>query len=182
MECIIVNPDVQIALDSKSTSDKEHSKVEVVVKRVNLNSEQSGVFSKSHISKGTTILQLELENLTDKPNKYTLQVDDNKHVSCESYEWIMYLNHRCDANLKVEIFENILKLSLTKDVNTDEEITFNYLTTEFDIAESFVCKCDSRKCYNEIKGFKYLSNENKIELFPMMLPYLKEKIVVTNNN
>ena len=134
MECIIVNPDARLALDSKSTSNNEISKVEVVVKRVNSNSDQSGVFSKSYILTGATILQLDLKNLTDKPNKYTLQVSDHKHISCESYDWIMYLNHRCDANLKVEIIENILKLTATRDINSDEEITFNYLTTEYDIA------------------------------------------------
>ncbi|MFO7711466.1 MAG: SET domain-containing protein-lysine N-methyltransferase [Candidatus Woesearchaeota archaeon] len=59
-------------------------------------------------------------------------------------------------------------------IRKGEELTFNYLTTEWDLAEKFNCDCGSNNCYEEIKGFKYLTLNQKKELEPS--PFLKKKL------
>jgi hypothetical protein len=61
-----------------------------------------------------------------------------------------------------------------KNIKKDEEITYNYNTSEFDMGvDVFECLCKSPNCYKVIKGFKYLPLDEKLKLKPYLLPYLK---------
>lgn len=159
-----------------SSNNENQGRVDVEVKKTGDHSEQQGVYSKGLFAQGTILFQTVLENLLDSPNKYTLQVNEFAHLNCEACEWIMFLNHKCDSNLSVEIIENTLRLSASRCIYDGEELTFNYLLTEYDMSDSFVCSCNSTKCYREIKGFKYLSSLDRSELSPKVLPYLKSKV------
>lgn len=56
----------------------------------------------------------------------------------------------------------------------DTEITFSYLTTEYDMNGKFECKCGSPMCHKSLQGFKYLSPENKAKLKYRVAPHLKK--------
>jgi hypothetical protein len=40
------------------------------------------------------------------------------------------------------------------DIPQDRMLTFNYLTTEWNVCFPFACLCGEEKCYRVIKGFK----------------------------
>ena len=80
---------------------------------------------------------------------------------------------------------------LTEDVEENEDLHFNYNTTEWDMSAPFECQCpaclEKEKMANRnnddtsvgrmVRGFKYLPVDEKIELLKtgMVSPYIKKK-------
>ena len=104
----------------------------------------------------------------DLPTPYTVQVAENKHVLPKGL--LAYFNHSCQPNAKF-IFES-RKISYpspdanhevswytvaTRDIKKGEDVTFDYHTTEYDMAAHFQCNCAAEKCLGKIKGFRYLT-------------------------
>jgi SET domain-containing protein len=105
---------------------------------------------------------------------FSLQISEN--LALESNTKIDdNLNHSCDPNCRIFFEGDIVLLIALKDINPNEELTFNYNTTEYDMTKqdcSFVCHCGSTNCIGEIKGFTHLSPEKKQELAPYLSPFL----------
>ena len=87
-------------------------------------------------------------------------------------------NHSCAPNTYVDW--KGLCLRALRDIDTGEELTCNYLTTDWDLHEKFVCTCGSPDCYGEIRGFKYLSPEQRRALEQFVPEFMKKRISMTN--
>lgn len=85
-----------------------------------------------------------------------------------------FLNHSCEPNSYIDF--NKLCLRALRDIEKGEEIRYNYMTTEYVLHEKFICDCGSRQCYKNVKGFKYLSRDQKLKLKPYLSPYLRKKL------
>ena len=97
---------------------------------------------------------------------------DSKHYYVEDY-----INHSCNPNTKID-FKTFQFVAL-RDIRKGEEITYNYLTTEYDMSRDgtdFRCHCGSRKCVKHVRGFKFLTDDHKIRLKRMLSPFLKSKL------
>jgi len=156
-----------------------------VVKK-SITPQHQAVFATSPLSSDQTIFHYgaPLETI---PTKYTLQLNEKYHIdSRPEHEW-RYLNHSCEpnttiANIKVEQSEGgehpegSFEVKTLKDVEQGEELTFNYLATEYDMATPFKCICNAPTCVGDVKGYKYLSEEQKerLEQYGVM-PYVKRK-------
>lgn len=83
-----------------------------------------------------------------------------------------YTNHSCDPNAVVRINEVTHALSLValKPIAANEDITFNYNTTEWDMDEKFECSCGNCQGKRTIGGAKYLSRNDRLELLPQFTP------------
>ena len=108
----------------------------------------------------------------DLPTAYTVQVDEQKHVLPKGM--LAYFNHSCQPNAKFifqsrkisypsldanhEVFWHVVA---THDIEKGEDVTFDYHTTEYDMAAHFQCICAAEKCLGKIKGSKYLSPEQQ---------------------
>lgn len=130
------------------------------------------VFAKEDIRGGEILVKFE-GRIVKEPHKYTLQIDEGKHLDA-SRHLDDFLNHNCEPNCYIN-FDDLSLRSLHR-IKKCEEITFNYLTTEWELAEPFECKCNSKKCFKHIKGFKYLTVKQKKELKPFLSPFLKKKL------
>ncbi len=120
--------------------------------------------------------------IQDKPSMHTIQVGDSKHLSCTSGP--EYTAHSCDPNTKA-VFHKDEKSSWVefialKDINSNEPITFDYNTTEWDMCEKFKCKCNTTKCYGTISGFKHLDVQQQEKLSLFVSPFLKSKLSTEN--
>ena len=60
-----------------------------------------------------------------------------------------------------------------QDIAADEEVRFNYLTTEYSMAECFTCWCGSPTCFGRIEGFSKLPRDKQLSLRPYLSPYLR---------
>jgi len=88
-----------------------------------------------------------------------------------------FINHSCSPNIKLDVAKRWF--IAIKDIKKNSEITFNYCTTEWDMrgyGTDFLCRCGSPKCYGHVRGFKYLTKEQRRKLKSMLSPFLLEKI------
>ena len=98
-----------------------------------------------------------------QPTKYTIQLGHRRHLNFPTirrsndeldYCW-QYLNHSCEPNGYMNIEE--LTVRALKDIAPGEEITFNYLATESEMAVPFNCICGSANCFGFIQGRNFLT-------------------------
>ena len=112
---------------------------------------------------GEDILSVKEGKRYPQPNKYTLQIAEKDHV--EVINELRYTNHECvTANAFFDFNQNPWVLKSRKFIKRGEPITYDYVTTEYKVTESFKCKCNSDQCRNFVGGFFYLNDKEKEEL------------------
>ncbi len=113
-----------------------------------------GLYSRQKYSSGNIVLALE-GNYFPNPTRTSIQLTNEKHV--ESWEG-GHVNHHCLPNTKVVVEQGELfsigYLVAIQDIEIGEQITFDYETTETEMAEPFKCSCHGRW----IRGKDYQSN------------------------
>ena len=125
--------------------------------------------SKKAFAKNDLIFYLE-GGVQDFPTQYTIQIGPVWHLLPKVG---MFLNHSCEPNGYIDV-KNAAFRAL-RDINEGEELTFNYNTTEYDISKPFECWCGKENCYKEVKGFKYLTIEQKDQIYDRIPDYFKIK-------
>jgi hypothetical protein len=137
------------------------------------------VMALERIEAGSLILEVH-GVFVDRPSKYSLQVEEHLHVDLprvegltadpERHAW-RYLNHSCNPNAAVVG----LRLVALRAIERWEEVTFNYNTTEFEIASAFRCECAA--CGGrDIRGFRHLSREEQAALAPLLADHLRRRL------
>ena len=130
------------------------------------------------IKKGEIILKLKgIMKKCSEASVESVQIDDDKFIDSKYYYPEDYINHSCDPNTKID-FKTMNFVAL-RNIKKGEEITYNYLTTEYDLVRDnldFDCKCGSKNCFGRIKGFRFLTKSQKLKLKPLLSPFLKKKI------
>jgi len=128
------------------------------------------------IAAGEVVLELQGEQVT-VASRYSVQIDTDLHIDLTSFDGSMqailqhpwrFLNHACEPNLVVR-GRQVLALA---DVARLQELTFDYNTTEYDMASPFACSCGSRHCYGLVRGFRHLDGAQQQRLRPLLLPHL----------
>jgi SET domain-containing protein len=137
-----------------------------------------GVFATSPIASGETILLLK-GLLSEKRSKYSIQVEKDLHLEVPDntltiftgeYQW-KFLNHSCHPNSFVDVIHK--KLVALKDIAVNEEVTFNYNCTEYELASPFECVCNNKNVM--VRGYKYATQEEKENIAPYVAPFLQEE-------
>ncbi len=131
-----------------------------------------GLFAKENFNSGDVVFSKTLTSFQNQPDKYSIQVDHNNHFNPNN-EVLAKTNHSCAPNAIIVYEESTVKLVAIKPVLIDDEMTFNYLTTEYTLANPFKCNCGSIDCFQDIKGYRDLSPAQKKSLQPYILGYLK---------
>ena len=115
--------------------------------------------------------------LTATPNRYTVQIGRDAHVDVPAeydFEAILdrfywrFMNHSCDPT----VFIRGRAVISLKPVSFGQDITFNYNTTEFDMAEPFACRCGSDRCTGRVQGFRHLAGAERRRLRPWLASHL----------
>lgn len=86
-------------------------------------------------------------------------LDDKGNPDTTQCPW-MFMNHSCSPNTRVEG----TALIALKDVKAGDELTFDYDANEYELAESFLCRCGSDCCRGWIRGYKHLSPDQKLKV------------------
>ncbi|BBZ64207.1 hypothetical protein MMON_55080 [Mycolicibacterium monacense] len=85
----------------------------------------------------------------------------------EDHPW-RFTNHSCEPNAVVRGRHLV---SLTA-IEVGDEVTFNYNTTEYVLAEPFVCNCGSPRCVGAVRGFVHLRDAERRQLLPLLASHL----------
>jgi hypothetical protein len=111
------------------------------------------------------------------PSRYSVQIDKDRHLEPSSSDpqdpgsYLRFLNHSCSPNCYIELDD--LSVRALRVIRSGEQVTFDYNTTEFDMASPFRCECNSEDCYGEIRGFIHLSVTQQMNLMPRLAPHLR---------
>lgn len=131
-----------------------------------------GLYAIRDIIAGSVIFELK-GRISTRGNKYSVQLSRDKHLDFPfvrkpndhlDYAW-QYVNHSCEPNGYVNVTE--YSFCALGNIRKGEEITFNYLTTEYELAVPFLCECGSAKCFGFIRGYKFLTADQIAELLPV---------------
>ena len=112
-----------------------------------------GLFTNRTFDKGEIILLLK-GNHFPFPTRTSIQVGKDKHV--ENYEGGL-INHNCNPNSNILTIPDVEPAIVVANTTIfkGEEITFDYETTEVDMAKPFKCNCHG----NWIRGKNYRYQE-----------------------
>jgi hypothetical protein len=128
-----------------------------------------GVFAREDIVEDSAIFYLK-GTVSKIPTRYTIQLGRNRHLNFPLVRWIdddldycwQSLNHNCEPNGYMNVHD--LTFRAAKNIRRGAEITFNYLTTESEMAVPFSCICGSENCFGFIRGRNFLSAEQSRRL------------------
>jgi hypothetical protein len=153
---------------SVSAWSKLHPKIRIAGKNGN-----EGLFAVDAIAEGEILIDLNGEEPLRAPTRESLQVGEGSHVVGRR-ETVGYLNHACEPSAYLDFTR--LSVRALHDIAAGREITVNYLTTEYDMHDSFRCHCGSPVCFGLIRGFRHLSYQEQLRLEPLLAPYLRVRL------
>ena len=129
------------------------------------------------IAEGATLFSLSGREIP-APTRYSVQVGPSLHLDQDCarditdvvrrYFW-RYLDHACDPAVIIRDREVIA----VRDIAPGDRVTFNYNTTEYDMAESFRCHCGSARCVGVVRGARHLTRAQRARLAPWLADYLR---------
>jgi hypothetical protein len=114
----------------------------------------NGVFAVKKFKRGDiVVVGKAIEKISSRTN-YSFQIDFNNYVNLDKLATT--INHSCDPNTGIINNEydgyNFVAL---KDINDNEEITWDYETTEYESIAIPHCLCNSLNCREKTLGFKF---------------------------
>lgn len=118
-----------------------------------------------------------LGDVTPMPSRYSVQVAEGVHVDLrgerrpdellDRYYW-RFMNHSCEPNVVIR-GRDVFAL---RAIEPWEQVTFDYNTTELELAEAFDCRCGSRRCLGRVRGFRFLDHSSRERLRPFLARHL----------
>ena len=105
-----------------------------------------GLFAEKKFIKDELVVVVEGEKIPEA-TRTSVHLGNNEHIDVK--EPIMYINHKCDANIRLKMDTFVA----TRTIEAGEEITFNYNDSEDVLSNPFVC----RDCGQTMKGSQFLS-------------------------
>ncbi len=117
--------------------------------------------------------------IVERPSRHTVQIGAHAHLDMppdlaldeqlDRYSW-RFLNHSCEPNAAL----SGLKLVAIRTIRPFAELTFDYATTEFEMAEPFACHCGSPHCIGIVRGYRHLDDERRRAIHARVAPHVLE--------
>ncbi len=127
-------------------------------KQKSSNIDNRGLFASKNIKKGTKIIYYTGKIITKKQTENNPKFDNDKAIYLFNlnnrydldgdftYNTARLINHSCDPNCEVEGKGLKLWISSIKDINRNEELTYDYGFSFDENYKDFPCKCGSKNC------------------------------------
>ena len=119
-----------------------------------------GLFTTIDITKGTKIIQYigakiakeESDRRLAAGNVYIFGLNERYSLDGDTPKnTARYINHSCDPNCQTEQFGNTIWIVSSKDIQAEEELTYNY-GYEVDDTPADPCHCGADNCCGYILG------------------------------
>ena len=129
------------------------------------------------IAKGTRLFALTGRE-TAIPTRYSVQVGASLHLDQDCardeldlvrrYFW-RYMDHHCEPTTVIRDREVIA----LRDIAEGDGVTFDYNTTEYDMAEPFQCHCGSVRCVGMVRGARHLTPAQRTHVARWLAEHLR---------
>lgn len=105
----------------------------------------------------------------------TVQTGTDKHITLVP-EFLQYINHSCAPNVFFDT--TTMELKCLQALQPGDEFTFFYPSTEWEMAQPFVCNCGDADCLQLINGASHLSVKTlaKYQLTDFIKGQVKQKL------
>lgn len=152
--------------------------------------EEKGLFAKEkiksgeiiHIAEGNILTLEESKKFSEEQQNLCYDVDDN-HLFCPkdfnnlTADW--YINHSCSPNCGSA--PDLFTLVAMKDIEPDEEITYDYAMTDSKPDWSMKCNCGAINCRKIITGNDWKIKELQERYAGYFQKNIQEKIEALRN-
>ncbi len=132
-----------------------------------------GLFATHHIANGDVAVALSGRNL-QTPTRFSVQIGDGRHADKDGL--VEHTNHSCTPSTFLDLSDpKAPRLRALRDIALGDEITFDYCACEEDMSTPFDCECGADRCYGTIKGYRYLTPDQRERLGDRASPWLAAK-------
>jgi SET domain len=138
-----------------------------------------GLFTASFIPAGTRVLALEGQRAKVQdlpPDSMALQIDDDWWLYSDGSSLDDCVNHSCDPN--TGFARNDPVLYALRDIEPEEELSWDYSTSISLKGWSLSCLCGSKSCRGVVLSFDELTLEERRRLGPIALRYLQRRMSI----
>ncbi len=127
---------------------------------------------------GDEVMQIE-GPVVAQPSRYSVQIGEHAHVDVSweadrdapgRHSWL-FLNHACDPSAVLRGRHLVARRAIA----VGGDVTFDYATTEWDMATPFVCHCGSSQCRGRVLGYRHLTDEQRAAL-PEVAAHLRQRM------
>jgi hypothetical protein len=113
-----------------------------------------GIYASRNFSKGEQVILAKALRIKNKPGSHTIQTGWGEHAFMDLPA--RFLNHSCDPNMTLlPNNEGAYDFIALKTVKGDDELNFDYETSEYDMDAKLECLCESARCRQHLRGFRY---------------------------
>jgi hypothetical protein len=138
-------------------------------------SNQKSLHANINFSAGDVICKFNADIIQSYATYLTVQTGSSRHITLMP-EFLQYINHSCAPT----VFFNTTSMELVclQAMQPGDEFTFFYPSTEWEMAQPFVCNCGSAACLQLINGASHLSVEtlSKYKLTDFIRQQVKQKL------
>ena len=142
---------------------------------LNNETNQRSLFAAVSCAPGDVICAFSAATTQSFATYLTVQTGTNRHITLKP-EFLQYINHSCNPNT----FFNTTSMELVclQPIQPGDELTFFYPSTEWEMAQPFVCNCNSAACIQLINGASHLSIEtlSKYKLTDFIRQQVRQKL------
>jgi SET domain len=139
-----------------------------------IENKQNSLHSAESFKKDEVICGFEAGITQNYATYLTIQVNIDRHITLQP-EFLQYINHSCEPTVFFDT--TTMQLIALQELKEGDEFTFFYPSTEWDMAQPFVCNCSSINCLQLINGASHLSEStlNKYKLTNFIQEQLQYK-------
>jgi uncharacterized membrane protein YeiB len=116
----------------------------------------ASLYAARSFARGDIVFPLRGRPVT-RPTRFSIQVGRDVHldpISDRESPWGC-LNHGCDPNVAIDVERRAI--IARRGIVAGDQLRFDYSTTEWELAEPFVCNCGAPTCVGVAMGFAHLS-------------------------
>lgn len=103
---------------------------------------------------GDIVCNFNAETTQNFATYLTVQTGANSHITLMP-SFLQYINHSCVPNVFFDT--STWQLVCIREMQQGDEFTFFYPSTEWEMAQPFVCNCGHAQCLQLINGASHLS-------------------------
>lgn len=142
---------------------------------LNNESNQRSLFATTGFAAGDVICRFSAGITQSFATYLTVQTATDRHITLMP-EFLQYINHSCEPNVFFDTTN--MQLVCIQAMQPGDEFTFFYPSTEWEMAQPFVCNCGSTGCLQLINGASHLSVEtlSKYKLTDFIRQQVKQKL------
>ena len=142
---------------------------------LNNQTNQKALFAAVAFQPGDMITKFSADKIQKYATYLTVQTATNRHITLQP-DFLQYINHSCSPNA----FFNTTSMELVclQPIQPGDEFTFFYPSTEWEMAQPFVCNCGTAACIQLINGASHLSVEtlSKYKLTDFIRQQVRQKL------